>query len=193
MPPVLRRIKRTEPLLLTNMARHYSAPKGFVGRNICYEVSYDGRVYGHVVGGSATMHLVGRDDFFGLSPETKIPALLCIINNIFYHIEPCAENGYPKRNFTALVLKTFRATIARDWFSKYGNPVIGFETLVELPRTGETYKRDGWTEVGITQGQTCKRTAGKGTDSWSGKRVWDTENLRPKRIFCKWNDFLADL
>ena len=72
-----------------------------------------------------------------------------------------------------------------DWESKYGDKVIGFETLVELPRTGELYLRAGWSEVGITKGYTCKRVAGKGTDSWSGKRVWDTKKLRPKRVFCK--------
>ena len=182
---MLRRIKRTEPRLLANMEKHYSQPKGFVGRNICYEVSWDGQVYGHIVGGSATLHLVGRDQFFGLRPETKKASLLGMVNNIFYHIEPDTENGYPRRNFTSLVLKEFRVSIARDWQDKYGNSVIGFETLVELPRTGETYKRDGWTEVGVTKGQTCKRVAGKGTDSWSGKRVWSTENLRPKRVFCR--------
>lgn len=184
---LLRTIKRTEPLLLANMAVHYSQPKGFVGRNICYEISYDGRVYGHIVGGSATLHLIGRDLFFGLLPETKKFALLGIVNNIFYHLEPCPENGYPRRNFSSSVLRHFRERIARDWLAKYGNPVIGFESLVELPRPGEIYRRDGWTEVGITKGQTCKRVSGKGTDSWSGKRVWDTENLRPKRVFVKWN------
>lgn len=62
---------------------------------------------------------------------------------------------------------------------------MGFESLVELPRTGECYKRDGWTLVGQTIGYTCKRVAGKGTDNWSGKRVWDTKNLRPKLVFCR--------
>ena len=84
-----------------------------------------------------------------------------------------------------LVLKRFRERVSEDWKTKYGDLVLGFETLVELPRTGEVYKRDGWTEVGLTKGYTCKRTKGKGTDSWSGKRVWDTINLRPKRVFCK--------
>lgn len=43
----------------------------------------------------------------------------------------------------------------------------------------------GWDLVGQTKGYTCKRGAGKGTDDWSGKRVWDTENLRPKLVFVK--------
>lgn len=36
-----------------------------------------------------------------------------------------------------------------------------------------------------TVGYTCKRAAGKGTDAWTGKRVWDTKNLRPKRVFMR--------
>jgi hypothetical protein len=47
---------------------------------------------------------------------------------------------------------------------------------------------NGWEEVGITVGYTCKRVSGKGrhrTDSWTGQRVWDTKNKRPKRVFVR--------
>lgn len=57
-----------------------------------------------------------------------------------------------------------------------GDYVLAFETLVELPRTGELYKRSGFVETGITKGFTCKRTAGFGTDSRTGKRTWDIQN-----------------
>lgn len=165
------------------MLNHYSEPKGFVGRNICYAILWGGIYYGAIVGGSATMHLVGRDDFFGLTKEDKKSGLKSIVNNIFYHVEP-VDRKYPTRNFTVKVLSIFRKKIAEDWKEKYGDDVLGFESLVELPRSGEIYKRDGWTEVGITKGETCKRVGGKGSDSWGGKRVWDTRNLRPKRVFC---------
>ena len=42
----LQMIKRTDPRILENMSIHYSQPKGFVGRNICYAVLYDGIYYG---------------------------------------------------------------------------------------------------------------------------------------------------
>ena len=177
-------IKRTDPRILDNMKNHYSQPKGFVGRNICYAIEIDSKYYGSIVGGSSTLHLVGRDEFFGLDQTNKQTKLKQIINNIFFHIEK-VDGSYPCRNFSQVVMKEFRTRIAVDWKEKYGDDVIGFETLVELPRTGELYIRDNWTEVGITKGYTCKRIAGNGTDSWSGKRVWDTENLRPKRVFCK--------
>jgi len=169
----LRTVKRTDPEMLKNMAVHYSQPRGFVGRNICYQIIADGVCYGSIAGGSATRFLPGRE---------VIGTLNNGVNNIFYHIEK--QNGeYPMRNFTALVLKLYRNTIERDWLEKYGDAVLWHETLVELPRSGECYKRDGWNLVGQTKGYTCKRTAGKSTDSWSGKRIWDTVNLRPKLVF----------
>ena len=177
-------IKRTDYRILKDMAIHYSHPKGFVGRNICYAIMDGGLYYGAIVGGSSTLHLVGRDSFFGLTSSTKKRALRTIINNIFFHIEK--QNGiYPLRNMVPAVLAAFRNQIASDWAIKYGDEVLGFESLVELPRIGEAYLRDGWIEVGITKGQTCKRIAGVGTDSWTGKRVWDTKNLRPKRVFVR--------
>lgn len=89
------------------------------------------------------------------------------------------------RWFTVEILAAFRERVAIDWAARYGDVVAGFESLVELPRTGECYKRDGWDLVGQTIGYTCKRVGGKGTDNWSGKRVWDTKNLRPKLVFVK--------
>lgn len=55
---------------------------------------------------------------------------------------------------------------------------------LEKPRTGNLYLRAGWEIVGETIGYTCKRVAGKSSDSWNGKRVWNTTNLRPKLVLC---------
>jgi hypothetical protein len=176
---ILVKTKRTHPRLLKVMAKHYSQPRGFVGRSICYAIIHDGEYYGHIVGGSATKFLPGRNEYFG-----KRFGLNVVVNNIFFHCVKSAK-GYPYRNFTTDVVKRWRDHIREDWRVKYGDAVIGYESLVELPRTGELYKRDGWKVVGQTKGFTCKRTGGKGTDSWSGKRVWDTENLRPKLVLVR--------
>lgn len=168
-------IKRTDPRILKNMATHYSQPKGFVGRNICYAILDSGVCYGTIAGGSATRFLPGRNIIGNLNNG---------VNNIFFHVE--RVNGkYPCRWFTVKILETFRWAIEGDWKSKYGDDVLWHETLVELPRTGECYLRDGWTLVGQTKGYTCKRVAGKSTDNWTGKRVWDTKNLRPKHVFVR--------
>lgn len=177
----LRVTKRTDQNLLYRMREHYSKPKGFVGRNICYAIYYDGIYYGHIVAGSATRFLPGRNEFLG----TSIEQLNNIINNTFYNVSPI-EGKYPTRNFTIRVLRHFMISASRDWFIKYNDTCLGFETLVELPRTGELYKRAGWSIVGQTIGYTCKREGGRGTDSWSGKRVWNTDkhSLKPKLVLC---------
>jgi len=169
--------KRTDVRLLERMINHYSKPKGFVGRNICYAVTFNNDYYGHIVGGSASLHLPGRDEYINQENLNQV------VNNVFYSVSK-VNNQYPTRNFTTLVIKKFMGCITKDWFLKYGDNVVGFETLVEPPRTGDLYKKAGWVLVGTTKGFTCKRQAGTGTDGWSGKRVWDTVNLRPKLVFC---------
>lgn len=173
-------VPKTDFHLRRLMAVHYSQPKGFVGRSLCYLVTSSDVLYGAIVGGSATLHLPGRNEFFNIEKK----GLGSIVNNIFYHIEK-QSGRYPFRNFTFGVLQRWEERISVDWTRKYGDPVLGFESLVELPRTGEIYLRNGYELVGQTLGYTCKRGPGKGTDSWSGKRVWDTKNLRPKHVFCK--------
>lgn len=176
-------IKRTDPRLLANMKNHYSQPKGFVGRNICYAVIFNEKYYGAIVGGSTPRHLPGRKDF----PIPGPYDLNMIVNNLFFHV----EGPFPKRNFVQSVIAAYRKKIEFDWFLKYGDFVAFHETLVEIPRagehprTGECYRRDGWSLVATTQGYSCKRPGGKGTDSWTGKRVWETEYLRPKWVFMR--------
>jgi hypothetical protein len=174
----LQEVGKAEPRLRFHMSEHYSAPKGFVGRSICYLVMSGSRWYGSIVAGSSTAFLPGRKQFFNEINRNNI------VNNIFFHVEK-VDGRYPFGSFTAKVLREFRRRVVKDWEAKYGDKVIGFESLVELPRSGNCYKRDGWKLVGQTKGFTCKRTAGKGTDSWSGKRVWDTKNLRPKLVFMR--------
>lgn len=174
----LRPVSRSHSDMTRMMRIHYSRPRGFVGRNICYLIVHMGFVFGAIAGGSCTLHLPGRDDFFGDAAKEQI------VNNIFFHVER-VQGVYPCRNFIGEVLTEYRKTIWLDWCRKYDDPPVGHETLVELPRTGECYTRDGWREVGITKGFTCKREAGDSTDGYTGRRVWNTSALRPKRVFVR--------
>jgi hypothetical protein len=175
--------KRTDPRLLERMARHYSQPGGFVGRNRCFAVLFDGEYYGHIVSGSAVRFLPGRNEALGVG----LGNLNGVVNNVFYSLERRGDAPYPLRNFTSAVVKAWERIAADDWQQAYGDAVVGYETLVELPRRGECYRRAGWVEVGTTFGYTCKRVGGKGTDSWTGKRVWNTDKsqLRPKLVLVK--------
>ena len=171
--------KRTDARLLARMETHYSQPKGFVGRNICLAIYCDSAYYGHIVFGSATRFLPGRNEALGID----IGGINSVANNIFYNVSK-VDGRYPLRNFTSKVLQAACEFMKTAWQEKYGNSLVGFETLVELPRTGELYLKAGWQVTGQTIGYTCKRVAGKGTDDWSGKRVWNTdkESLRPKTV-----------
>jgi hypothetical protein len=177
----LLRTKRTDERLLNRMKSHYSRPKGFVGRSLCYAVYFDKTYFGHIVAGSATRFLPNRNEFL----EAGLKNLNNVINNIFFNVSP-STGKYPLRNFTSMVVREFTSVSKKDWQDKYGDFVLGFETLVEKPRSGDLYKKAGWSLVGETKGYTCKRVAGKGTDSWSGKRTWvtDKNKLRPKLVFC---------
>lgn len=170
--------KRTDARLLARMSAHYSQPKGFVGRTLAYAIEFDDVYYGHILAGSATLHLPNRNSFFNVSKNS----LNQIINNSFFNVSPVGKK-YPCRNFVTQILTRFVKQAQIDWLKKYNDIVVGFETLVEPPRTGESYLRAGWTLLGQTRGFTCKRIAGKGGEPYDGIRVWNTDTLRPKLVF----------
>ena len=174
-------VQNSDKDLRDYMAIHYSKPEGFVGRNICYAIMHDDYLYGFIVSGSATKFLPGRDEFLGISASRNLNR---IINNTFFHVERL-DGKYPYRNFVSSIMEGWEQVAPLHWKRKYGDIVIALETLVELPRTGEVYRRCGWNEIGITRGFTCKRVAGQGTDSWGGKRVWNIHDLKPKLVLMK--------
>lgn len=164
-----------DPDLKSMMVRHYSQPKGFVGRQLFYRIEQNNILYGCIAFGSATKHLPGRNIIGSLNNG---------LNNIFYHIEKRDEK-YPLRNFTTYCLLQAEKIAAIEYELQYGDEVKWLETLVELPRSGDLYLKAGYIFVGTTIGYTCKRVAGKGTDSWGGKRIWNKTDLRPKKVFVK--------
>lgn len=171
--------KKSDEQVLYLMSIHYSKPKGFVGRQLIYKIYEDDKFLGVIVGGSATLHLPNRNEFFG---DTYY--LNGIINNNFFHL---IEN-HSDKNLGTKVLALWRKQVVKDWEERYKDKVIGFESLVELPRTGAIYKADNWTVVGQTKGFTCKRVSGTEKGVYSGgKRVWNTNinELKPKLVFCK--------
>ena len=169
---------------------HYTKTRGFVGRFLGYCVNSleTNETFGVIVGGSSALYLQGREDFFG----TKNLNLNQIIANTLFHIEKpksaVDEEGvvYPLRNTTARVLQVWRERVAEDWERKYGDEVLGFETMVLPPRTGACYKKDRWTYVAMTKGFLCKRVPGEeGGSGYSGKRTWKYNPDERKLILCR--------
>lgn len=60
----LKREKKSDKDVQYLMSIHYSHPKGFVGRQLIYKIFDDNEFVGVIVGGSATLHLPGRNEFF---------------------------------------------------------------------------------------------------------------------------------
>jgi len=162
--------------------KHYTTQgkrSWFVGRKIAYAILYDGTYYGHILGGSATLHLPNRNEFLGIDQSQ----LNSVVNNIFYHVEK-VQGKYPMRNFTSRVVEEWERLIRVDWETKYNDVVLGFETLVEPPRDGELYRRAGWAWIGTTRGRTATRIPDPDhTENWSGKRIWSDGTQ--KLVFCK--------
>ena len=169
----LEKTTKNDPRLLDLMNIHYSRPKGFVGRCLCYAVLFNKDYYGYIVGGSAILLSKCRDQFFDIKARSE---LRHYINNIFYHVSPI--NGkYPCRNFTSKVVEEWEKVVQQDWLIRYGDEVKGFETLVEPPRSGDLYKKVGYRLIGQTVGYRLRRP--------KGKKIYDTSDLYPKLIFCK--------
>ena len=74
-------IPKNNKYLKASMKKHYTKPKGFVGRSICYAIYYNDTYYGHIVGGSCTLFLPGRNEYFGIDKSQ----FQQIVNNVFYH------------------------------------------------------------------------------------------------------------
>ena len=167
--------KKSDPRLQERMRVHYSSPGGLMARTICYAIMHNGVYYGHIVAGSACLHLQGRDAFFDLTPTPRRSDPKCaekraertwelqhIINNIFFSISPTASDSleqgdlfqraipikYPFANFSSHVLRLFMEQSPIDWEERYGDQVWGFETLVEpRRRPGDPLSGDRTGEV----------------------------------------------
>jgi hypothetical protein len=158
------KVKQNHPQAREYITNHYTHPRGFIGRNVTYLIKVDGEVCGVIVGGSTSLYLPNRKEFFG---ECNIQD---IINNRLFRL----EKNIP--NLGTQILKLWRKQVCVDWKLKYNSDPIGFETLVKPPRNGAVYKADNWIFGGMTKGYTCKVPK-------HNKRVW--YKTEPRLVFYK--------
>ncbi len=123
---LLEPIKRTDPRILTNMAIHYSQPKGFVGRNICYAVMLAGVCYGSIAGGSATRFLPGREIIGTLNNG---------VNNIFYHVEPGLA-GYGRLPAHGVIGVEMESAALYTLAARFGARAVTICTMTDCLVTG---------------------------------------------------------
>lgn len=130
-------------------ARHYPGSKGAIGRQLHYLVWLDGRLLGIIAAGEAMFRCAPRDRALGLKLGDGEPPPGGLVACSAFRVED-APHGVPSQ-----VLALWRARAAADWCSAYGSAVRWWETLVEPPRIGTCFVRDGWRRL-------ARRTAGVG-------------------------------
>lgn len=156
--------------------RHYVPNHGTIGRQLHYKVLLDNEVVGVIVGASAVFACKPRDDFFEIIKDNRLGKIRNIICNTVFRLENNIEN------LGTQILRLWRRQSVLDWYKKYNEVPIGFETFIfGEGRFGSMYKADNWTYCGETFGSTKFRPKEHGG--------FDTKHLRiktnQKLIFCK--------
>lgn len=159
---------------------HYANIQETIGRQLHYLVLYHGHIVGAITAAQSIWSSKPRDVFWGLNTLNREFLLNNIICNTFFRLEGRVEN------LGTRVLRLWRIQSARDWEQEYGDRVMGFETMVEPPRTGAMYLADNWVYVGDTAGFKKSRAGQKLYGVDIGELF--TASTTPKLIFCRWAD-----
>lgn len=156
--------------------RHYVANHGTIGRQCHYKVYFNEKLVGVIVGASAVFACKPRDEYFGIDKENRKDKINKIICNTVFRL----EENIP--NLGTQILSLWRKQIVLDWYLKYKDIPIGFETFIFGDgRFGSMYKADNWDYCGMTFGSTKYRPKEHGG--------WDAKHLRipteQKMVYCK--------
>ena len=167
-------VKRTNPIYQEMRSRHYVPNYGAVGQQIHYLIYVDRDVVGIISGGSAAYAVRSRDEYFGITKDNRRVALNGIVDNTVFRL----EKNLP--NLGTQVLAVWRRQVAKDWESRYGVKVAGFETFIveESYRKGAMYKADNWDFVGRTEGSTKFHRHGV-------EKHFERRETESKLVFCK--------
>ena len=170
--PVLIYVPKGNKVFASLYLSHYPQSKGIVGRSFNYFVIWKQRIAGIIGGNSPPYSVKAVDEYFNVTKENRSDMLLYLMNNEVFRIIKS------DKNLATRTLKAFRKQIQKDHKKKYGYGLVGLLTFVEPPLTGNIYKADNWTYVGMTKGYGTTRR---------GKRWFDRKWIKkkPKHIFVK--------
>lgn len=147
----LERVSPTTASYAAFWARHYPGSKGAIGRQLHYLVwlGYSPRLAGIIAAGEPMFRCAPRDRHLGLELAPGAPPPPWLVSCVAFRLED-APPGWASE-----VLSVWRARVRCDWLTQYGVQVRWYETLVEPPRIGTCFVRDGWKRL-------ARRTAGRG-------------------------------
>ncbi len=95
-----------------------------------------------------------------------------ISNGLFRMLVPTRE--YPCVDFTTAILEVCERALPKDWKGKYPGVgrIIALETLVQLPRLGRLYVKNGWRLLTLTKGVELRRSSAVGPQEVSSGEGW---------------------
>jgi hypothetical protein len=181
--------KITDPRYKAIRDRHYVYNAGTFGLQAHFIIWYRQTIVGIISGASSVYDCAPRDEFFKLpkKKEDKEKALVHIVNNIVFRLEPPDPIRIETPDLAPRVLALWRKIISFVWLDLYGAPVCGFETFVEEEtladgslRSGKAYISDNWTPVGYSKGSAKHRSGMANKHSRT--------KTKPKKIFVRRND-----
>ena len=150
---------------IINEYHKYKNYTDYPGRRIDYFVKLNGNIIGVTGIASAMLAISPRDNFIGWDRSTRLRNLGKIANNYRFCM---IERGYGSR-----VLSLLAKQGKVDWFKKYREKLVLFETMVEPPFSGTVYKSASWVEVGKTKGQTFRRRVSRSLHMRGSKKRAD--------------------
>ena len=161
--------------------RHYIPNNGAIGQQVNYLIHFDQDIVGVISGASAVWGTTARDEFFGVSKDEELRSTSSTGSST------TTSSGWSTlhQNLASVVLAKWRKQIQEDWFELYGVCVAGFETFIIEEnlrdgrcRDGTCYRADNWDCVGVTAGNTKKRTGQ--LDEGLGR-----QDVVRKLVYCK--------
>ena len=140
-----------ELVLFTSLLRryHYLGYNRSVGQNLKYLVyDRDRHALGCLYFGAPAWRCADRDRFIGWSDSLRAERLNLIANNMRFLLLPQIPH------LASHVLSRVLRRIRRDWYNKYGQPLVLVETFVDQTRfAGTCYKAANWILIGQTKGR----------------------------------------
>jgi hypothetical protein len=133
-------------------------------RWLVYEV-VSGNLVGAIGLSSATIAVSSRDVYIGWDNETKMRNLGKVANNSRFCL---IRDNFTIKNIGSMTLKKFRLCGIKRWIEKYEEPLVLIETFVQPDRSeqldgkanrnGSVYLADNWVDIGMTVGNSIRKT-----------------------------------
>lgn len=127
---------------------HYIGSARLTGHQLRYVAECRGKCVALLSFSACALHLGGREEWIGWSPEQQSRRRHFVVQNSRFLIMP----GVSTPNLASRVLSLCLKRLSDDWIEHFGHPVVLVETFVESCFPGTSYRADNWVRLGETQG-----------------------------------------